>query len=147
MAPSIKNRTPKGIINPTNWLSRMPSTTDATEDFYQKNSSSFHGFVVSAGAYIDQNGNNQTITGGAYNSTNTIILAVGPYNEVTIQVLGGGTVTVKGALYSDPNGANLVSCNTVSSADGFTRIQSLYKFISISGSGLSSTGSIYLQIW
>lgn len=135
MAPTIKNAKPKGVINFTgNWMDRVPATTDAAADFYQKSNCSFHGWV-----YLNPPSDI------SYNSTKGIIFAAGPYNEITLQKIGNGTVLVEGSLVNDKN--YLVTCNLVTSADGLIRIQSQYKFICISASSLNTTSALYLQIW
>jgi hypothetical protein len=145
VAPNIKNSKPKGLLNPVNWNTRVPDNADGTFDYFTKQNCSFHNFVYAGLQYIDQTGATQAISNGSYNGSDAIILCVGPYNEITLQKVGAGTVTVKGSLTNDVN--SLVSCNTVTSSDGFIRIQSLYKFISIEGSSLDSTSALYLQIW
>lgn len=134
MAPNIKNFKPKSVIDFTgNWMDRVPATTDAAADFYQKSNASFHGYV-----YLNP-------AAATYNAAKAIIFPAGPYNEITLQKIGAGTVLIEGALVSDKD--NLVTCNLVASADGLIRIQSQYKFICISASSLVSTSALYLQIW
>lgn len=148
MAPTIKNSKPNGLIVPSNWSSRVPDTTDAIADFYSRYNSSFHGYVYSLGFYNDKGGTKTAIAGGNYNTATPpdIILPLGPYTELTLQKYGtAGTVTIKGGLVKDGN--NLVAVNLVTSADGLIRIQSLYKFIAISATGLDATSQLYLQIW
>jgi hypothetical protein len=148
VAPNIKNSKNNGIINPLNWSTRVPSTTDSAPDFYNRYNCSFRGFVYSDGSYTDQNGKPQTISGGNYNTASPalIMLPVGPYNEITLQKIGtAGTVVIKGSLIGDTN--NLVTCNLVTSADGLIRIQSLYKYIVITATGLDNTSQLYMQIW
>ena len=141
MAPNLKNSKPGQLINPANWSSRSIGTTDSGADFYNKSNCSFHGPVFLSNNYFSSTGVMTTIASGIYPSTQ---FTVGPYNEITFQAHGtAGTVTITGSI----DGTNFVTCNTVTSADGFTRIQSLYKFIKIAGSGLDATSSLYMQIW
>jgi hypothetical protein len=151
MAPSFKNNKPNGVLNPANWNNRIPTPTESSYDFYNKSNAGFHGFLYSNLNYVDASGTAQLIplTGGnsgKYNGGNAMVLCVGPYNEITIQKIGTtGTVTIQGSMLSDIN--TVVTCNTVTSADGLIRIQSLYKFLFITAASLDATSQLYIQIW
>jgi len=139
MAPSVKNSSGE-LVNPANWNGRVPSVVDSENDFYNKSNCSFKGYIYKSNAYLDGVGARQTITGGAYPVTQ---FKVGPYNEITIQKTGSGTVTIQGSV----DGENFVNVNTVTSSDGFIRIQSLYRFITIQGASVASTDSVFMQVW
>ncbi len=140
MAPSVKNSKTNQLINPMNWNNRVPSPIDSQNDFFNKSNASFHGYAYSSGKYMDTAGAIQNLSGGsAYPAT---IFMVGPYNEITIQS-AGGSITITGSI----DGTNFVSVNTLTSADGFTRIQSLYRFIKIVATGLNSASYLYMQVW
>lgn len=140
MAPSVKNSTTGELINPFNWNNRVPSMVDSEKDFYDKSNASFKGFLFNSNKYNDNTGAPQTISGSAYPAT---VFKVGPYNEITIQKVGSATVTVTGSI----DGKNYVAANLTTSADGLIRINSLYRFITVSASGVASTDSCYMQVW
>lgn len=139
MAPSKKNSN-TDLINPANWNSRVPGVADSEADFFNKSNCSFQGWVFNSNHYNDLDGARTTVTGNAYPAT---IFKVGPFNEITFQKTGTPTLTFEGSI----NGKDYVTCNTTTSADGLIRINSLYRFLRITGSSVGATDALYMQVW
>jgi hypothetical protein len=148
MSSSLKNSKPQGLIAPANWQARVPSAGDVSLDFFTRHSTAMHGYVYANNQYVNAAGVT-TALGSSYNtisSSASIILPVGPYNEISLQPSGTtGVVTVYGSMTQDFN--KLVACVNTIGTDGFIRITALYKFIAIVATGLDSTSSLYIQIW
>jgi hypothetical protein len=145
VAPSIKNSKNNGLINPSNWNNRVPSTTDQANSFYARYDDSFHGTLFLNGNYLDVNGAPQTIAGGSYTSP---ILRTGCYTEIALQSIGSGlAITVYGTIFNDPSNAAFVAANVVTGSDGIIRVLSLYRFIYVVVTGATSSNGLYLQIW
>jgi len=140
MAPSVKNATTNDLINPLNWNGRVPSVIDSQADFYNKSNAAFKGFVFNSGNYYDTTGAKVAYTGSAYPGTQ---FHVGPYNEISLQFVGSGAVTVTGSI----DGKNFNNVESTTGSDGIQRISVLYRFINISASGLDGTSSLFMQVW
>jgi hypothetical protein len=124
---SKKISTPGRLLTAADFT-RIEAQTDNAYDYFDKNKT-LHGYLymsMSADVAVD----------------NAAVLFVGPQNEITIQPIGTVTIVVKGSL----DGTTFVAANTVTSADGFTRIQSKYKAIKVGTTGASGNPSVYMMV-
>jgi hypothetical protein len=133
--PGLKNSKPGTLINISEFNKRTFSTTDAAYDFYTK-SLYYHGILYGG------------IAAGTTTFSMSSPMHVGPCNEITLQVVGtAGNIATPGIIKGSLDGINFVNVNLVSSADGFIRIQSKYRYLNIAEvTGLDTTSGLYLML-
>lgn len=133
--PGLKNSKPNGLIKIADFNNRVVSHTDASYDYFTR-FYNVHGYIYQIGA------------SGLNTYTMPMPLFIGPCNEVTFQIIGtAGNIASAGIIQGSIDGQNFVNVNLVSSADGFLRIQSKYRYIKIAGvTGLDATSALYMML-
>lgn len=120
-----------GVINNLqDFANRVPATTDAIASFYDR-------YKITSGYLYND------MTADIDATTNKLQFFVGGCNEVTLQPVGTtGTIAVTGSL----DGATWVTAVTTTTADGFVRVTTKYKWLRVSTTGSSTGWSIYIMV-
>ncbi|VVB50672.1 Uncharacterised protein [uncultured archaeon] len=126
----IKNSKPGTILDLAKLNGRVISQTDAAYDFYARS------FVLHGYLYKAATGNKDV------DATTNVPLWCGPFNEVSLQVVGTATPVIKGTL----DGSTWVTAITTTGADGIVRITTRYRGLKFGTSGTSGAYDIYLMV-